>query len=363
MSQIYSILGIPDTDRSYVNTIGQSVVYDAVQEALQQMDQELSAAIGLFVGETTEDFKRRYKLPGGGYLQRRNRLGAPGAVKAVGQWDVAFPLEDFGDQIAIDDISLAYMTMQELNRHLDTVEARNRNTMRREILVALVNNVDLSFVDEVNGTLTCVPLANGDAIVYPPVLGSDAEATENHYKETGYAVASISDANDPMEDAVAELEEHFGTPTGGSEIIKFGGKTLCDKLASTLTDFVDVDDLHVDPGANAAQVIGLPEGASVPGKLRGRHTAGCWLSEWRHIPDNYSISLHLGAPPPLIQRVDPADTGIGQGLLLVAVNEKFPLQGSFYRNRFGLGVGNRLNGLVHEYGTGGSYTIPTTLAR
>ena len=361
MSQIYSILGIPDTDRSYVNTIGQSVVYDAVQEALNQMNDELIAAQIIFIQETTADFKRRYKLPGGGYLQRRDRLGAPGAVKAVGQWDVAMPLEDFGDQIAIDDISLAYMTMQELNRHLDTVEARNRNTLRREILVALVNNVDLSFVDEVNGTLTCVPLANGDAVVYPPVLGSDAEATENHYKETGYLVASISDTNDPLEDAVAELEEHFGTVTGGSELVTWGGKVFCDKIRNTLTDFEDIDDRHIAQGANAAEVVGLP--ASLPGKLVGRHNAGIWLAEWRHIPDNYSISLHLGAAAPLIQRVDPADTGIGTGLQLVAVNEKFPLQASFYRNRFGLGVGNRLNGVVHEYGTGGTYTIPTTLAR
>ena len=65
MSSIFGILGIPDTDRSYVNTIGQSVVYDAVQEALNQMNEELTAAVGVFIGETTDDFKRRYKLTGG----------------------------------------------------------------------------------------------------------------------------------------------------------------------------------------------------------------------------------------------------------------------------------------------------------
>jgi hypothetical protein len=362
MSQIYSILGIPDTDRSYVNTIGQAIVYDAVQEALRQMEDELIAAEALFIQETTSDFKRRYKLPGGGYMQRRGRQAAPGATKAYGQWDVAFYLDDFGDQIAIDDISLAYMNMQQLNLHLDSIETRNRNTLRREILVTLFNNVNYTPVDEINGTLTCVPLANGDSVVYPPVLGSDSEATEDHYKETGYAVASISDSNDPMEDAIAELEEHFGTQTGGSEIIMFGGKALCDKISGTLTDFVDISDMHVDQGANAAEVIGLPD-IVIPGKLRGRHSSGCWLSEWRHIPDNYSYSQHLLALAPLIKRVDPEDTGLGVGLQLVSVNEKFPLQGSFYRNRYGLGVGNRINGLAHEYGTGGTYTIPTSLAR
>jgi hypothetical protein len=363
MSQIYGILGLPDTDRSYVNTVGQSIVYDALQEALGQMNDELAAAEALFIGETTDDFKRRFKLPGGGYMQRRGRQGAPGSIKAVGEWDVAFPLEDFGDQIAIDDVSLAYMTLPQLNLHLDSVEIRNRNTLRREILTALFNPTNFSFVDEINGTLTVVPLANGDTVVYPPVLGSDTEATDNHYKETNYTVANISDTNDPLEDDINELEEHFGTPTGGSEIITFGGKTLCDKISATLTDFVDIDDLHVDPGDNASEVIGLPEGSSVPGKLRGRHTGGCWLVEWRAIPDNYSFSMHLSAGAPLVKRVDPADTGLGQGLQLVAVNEKYPLQGSFYRNRFGLGVGNRLNGVAREFATGGSYTVPTGFSR
>ena len=361
MSQIFSILGIPDTDRSYVNTVGQRVVYDALQEALSQMNSELSAAVNLFVAETTSDHSRRFKLPGGGYMQRRGRQAPPGSLKATGEWDVAFPLEDFGDAIAIDDISLAYMTMQELNRHLDTVEERNRNTMRRAILMALFNNADWNFVDENHGTLAVKSLANGDVVVYPPILGSDSEATENHYKATGYAVASISDTNDPCEDTVNELEEHFGTSTGGSEIVKFAGKTLADKIRNTLTDFDDVSDRHIQMGANTNEVVGLP--ANLPGKLVGRHNAGIWLVEWRAIPDNYDLDIHLGVSAPLIERIDPADTGLGQGLQLVTENDKFPLQDSFYRNRYGFGVGNRLNGVVHFYDTGSTYTIPTSLAR
>jgi hypothetical protein len=87
-----------------------------------------------------------------------------------------------------------------------------------------------------------------------------------------------------------------------------------------------------------------------------------WVIEWRSIPENYSLTLHMSAPKPLVKRVDPEETGLGQGLQLVAVNDKFPLEGSFYRNRFGLGVGNRLNGVVYEFG-GGAYTVPLSLAR
>jgi hypothetical protein len=77
------------------------------------------------------------------------------------------------------------------------------------------------------------------------------------------------------------------------------------------------------------------------------------------VPATYGIALHLDAPKPLKRRVDPASTGLGRGLQLVSSNEEFPLQGATYRNRYGFGVGNRLNGVVMEIAAGGGYTVPT----
>ena len=74
------------------------------------------------------------------------------------------------------------------------------------------------------------------------------------------------------------------------------------------------------------------------------------------------VGIHLDAPKPIMQRVDPADTGLPRGLALVARDENYPFTSSFYSHRFGFGVGNRLNGVVMELGTGGSYTVPTAYA-
>jgi hypothetical protein len=63
-----------------------------------------------------------------------------------------------------------------------------------------------------------------------------------------------------------------------------------------------------------------------------------------------------------MERVDPADTGLTSGLQLVAQDEEFPFMASFWRDRFGYAVGNRLNGVAFEYGTGGTYTEPTAYA-
>ena len=83
----------------------------------------------LFVAETTSDHKRRYKLPGGGTLQRTAGAGRYGAVKAFGSWDIGLPLEDFGAQIAgsvhyhVESAQLLYRLRHRL---LDSQRNRDR---------------------------------------------------------------------------------------------------------------------------------------------------------------------------------------------------------------------------------------------
>ena len=137
MAGIFGHLNISDTDRNFIKTAGQKVVWTAIQEYLDRVNAEIAAATAVFVDETTEDFKRRFKLPGGGTLQRRGSDGRYGSVKAIGQWDVAFPLEDFGAQISSNDVDMAYMTSVELERHIQTIVIQNVNTVRLEMMKAL----------------------------------------------------------------------------------------------------------------------------------------------------------------------------------------------------------------------------------
>lgn len=360
MSAIYGALQLADTDRSYIQTLGQRLVFDGVKKVVEQHNADMRAAYSVFVEETTSDFKRRYKLPGSGYMQRRGANGRPGLVKASGQWDVAFPLEDFAAALGGNDVAMAYMTLPDLDRHLDTIIMQNINTVRREILVNLLGNTNFSFVDENNGTLTCVPLANGDSVVYPPLAGSDTEATDNHYLESGYAYTAISDTNNPIKTIVNELAEHTGN-SGTENIVVFISPDET-PYVEALTDYVEVGDKYIVVGANMDTVTGVP--ANLPGRVIGRCN-NAWISEWRWLPSHYMIGIDLAptSPKPLIHRVDPIETGLGQGLVLVETKKDAPFEESFWRNRFGFGVGNRLNGVVMELGTGGTYTIPTTYAR
>ena len=362
MSNIYGLLGIQDyvADRTFVNQIGQQIVYDAVQAEINRINEDLNGAIRVFVSESTEDFKRRYKLPGSGYMQLRSRIAPLGATKTGGAWDVAFPLLDYGDSIATDDVSVAYMSVRDLNVHLDSIQSRAINTTRYSILQALLNNTVWAFKDELNGDLNVQPLANQDGTLYPPVMGAETEAEDNHYLVSGYTTASISDTNDPFPTIIDELAEHFGQSAQGDNIVVFFGAGATGKIED-LTDFEVVNDRYIQMGANANEVVGLP--ANLPGLVKGRHAKGAWGVEWRRMPADYLIALHMSVEAPLIERVDTAASGLARGLQMVARNEAFPLEQSFYRMRRGFGTGNRLNGVVMQMKAPGTYDIPTGFAR
>lgn len=359
MSSIFGALNLNDADRVFSATVGQNILYQAVQQYLNRVNAEMDRALSVFVARTTEDYKLRYKLPGSGKLQKRREQSQFGARKTIGQWDVAFPLEDYGDQIAADDVTMAYMTVRELELHIQGIVVRDVNTVRFEVLKRLFNDTAIAFVDPLWGSLTVEPLADGDSdVVYPPVIGSETEATDDHYLESGYAASAITDANNPYVTLVAELEEHFGKMSGGPNIVTFINSAETPETQA-LIDFVEYSDRFIAPGTQTATVVGAP--LEMPGRVIGR-TNGTWVSEWDWIPSGYILAVSRETEAPLIQRVDPADTGLGRGLQLVARDEIFPFEMSFWRHRFGFGTGNRLAAAVMELGTGGTYTIPTIYA-
>lgn len=359
MSTIYGALGLSDNETVMLASLGQRVVFDAVQQVLGDHNNDLAAATALFVEEVTADYKLRYKLPGGGRLQRQRAMSRPGQIKAYGSWDVALPLEDFGAEIGHNRIDFAYMDTRELARHIDAIQVADRNTVRFEILNALFNNVGWTFKDERWGDLSIVPLANGDSVVYPPVVGSEDEATDTHYLESGYASSAISDTNNPFATIRDELVEHFGQQGAGSNLIAFINQAQTAKVKA-LTDFDEIPDRFIRPGANVDVPYSLP--ANVPGTIIGR-VSECWISEWRFMPANYIYAQHLDGPPPLKMRVDPANTGLPRGLNLIMQDDDYPFTSSLYGHRFGVAVANRLNGVVMELGTGGSYSIPSGYGR
>lgn len=354
MGTIFGALGLQDTDYAYINTLGQSVVYEATEQLLGDHNADLEAALAVFVEGSTWDHVQRYKLPGSGELDRVGRLSRTAAAKAANSWDTAFPLEEFGRTIAGDRVSLAYMNLQQYQLHLDTVMIQDRNTVRKEMLRAIFNPTTRPFQDENWGVLNIQPLANGDGTMYPPRLGSIDDTGENNY--LAFAPATITDVNNPIPTLVNQLEQHFGAPTGGSMIVVFCNNAQTAQLQS-LSNFDPVPNRFVEYGENVSLVPEDKFPAGMPGRTLGESDSAL-LVEWRWIPANYLVAIHLEAPQPLKRRIDPPATGLGVGLQLVAQDIEHPFRSAEWSHRFGFGVGNRLNGVVMQLGQAGAYAAP-----
>lgn len=352
---IPGLLGIDDSERTYIEGVGQQSVYEATQQYMAMVNEDLSRVTSLFIERQTEDHKFRYYLPADGELQRITKRDGAGEQAVTGSWDVALPLWGFGDAVGGVRRDLAYMTLNDYQRAIDGVVLRAQNTLRKEILRGLLDSSGYTFNDELRGSLSCVPLANGDSVKYPPIAGGSTAATATHYAESNYATSSISNTNNPIKTISRALRSRF-TANGDKRrrvvLIASGAQDYVEALA----DFEAVNDANIAKGSNSDTVLNLP--AQIPGEVIG-YCNEAYVAVWEWMPANYMIGIDLMAEKPLQMRVDPAYTGLPRGLNLISESNVNPLRNSKWEWWFGLGVVNRLNGYVMELGTGGSYSVPS----
>jgi hypothetical protein len=361
MTWLYGALNITDAiaDRTYLRTYGYELITNITRQHVARAEAELAVATRLFVSGTTTKTNFRYQLAGGGRLQRRGNNTRVAARKVYGSWDVALPLEDFGDAIASDEIAMAYMTVGAWQRHVDSVLIANANTVRHEILKALFLSTSRTFIDDTldTPTLTIQPLANGDATLYPPVIGSETEATANNYLALN--AAAISDLADPIATMASKLESYFGYQQGGSDIVVFMNPAQSAAVQG-LTNFIPVATNRVRYGDDETLALPSPIPPTMSARQLGVHAdKGTTLAEWAWIPAGYMVAVHSDAEAPLMRRVDPEEVGLGQGLQLVANDGKWPDVEMQWRHRFGYGCTNRLNAVVMQIVNSASYTAPS----
>ncbi len=77
----YGLMTLFDSDREYINTVGQSIIYDEIVNLAARWNADMQRATAVFVAGQTSDFKVRFKMPGGGHMQRTRQQSGPGVVK------------------------------------------------------------------------------------------------------------------------------------------------------------------------------------------------------------------------------------------------------------------------------------------
>jgi hypothetical protein len=353
MSTIFGVIGIQDRDAT-LDTVNQRLIVDLVNQYATATEAEVNQAFSVFVQEITPVFKETYRLPGGGMMQRMSNRGRPGAVKLTGKWDVAYPIEDLRDQLAWDDVAFAYMRAGEAEMHIRGVFQRYINSKRYFLLRALLNKTAETFHDDIYGDLTIQRLANGDSVVYPPLVGSDTEATDNHYIGSNYLATAISDTNNPFRDIIRpELQEH----NGQGRIVAWINSAQ-QGVVSALASFDPKPPQYVTVGANT-DVASADGTVAGPGKFIGAAN-DIAIFVWDWVPAGYILALDLDQPAPLKQRVDVPESL--RGFKLIATKPDFPLQESFWRAREGYGAANRLNGVAVQLVASTTYSTPAAYA-
>lgn len=356
MTTFYGMFTMEDLDAP-VNTVGQDVVYDRVQQIVAAHNANIARMISAFVSDpATTIWQEEIALPGGGYMQDLDDIGRPAATRPGGSWTVAYPLWVRGDQKAFTTRAAAYMTVKQMGVFISDTITKDVNTRRRDLLRTLFRNVNYDFRDPTgHGTLGIKSLANEDGTLYPNAIDSDAasEAEAQHYITSTYAASAISDTNNPIITIVNLLASSLGQ--GNPVVFVRSNSTTLTKIKA-LADYAPVRDSNIIVGSASDSAINPP--TNLPGTVVGR-TDGAWIVAWDWIPDAYLLGIDLAAEAPVKIRVDPALPGLSRGLTLAAEDLNFPIQSLYYTNVYGMGVGNRLNGVVMELTADATYDIPT----
>ncbi len=360
MSTIFKLARLNASDYAFVTNANQELLYTAAQQYIGMANDAVMKSMTAFVDPTTTvNHTERYKLGLTGRMQRTSEESVGKPVAASGSWDVGYPLHNYAEQLKLTDVDAAYMTPADLQLHVDGIITRAANAKRHEILYRLFNNTTDSFDDRRFGSITVQPLANGDSVVFPPVEGSETEATEDHYLASGYASSAISDTNNPYKTLTDDLVHH-GVNDMNDIPVAFFINPAEQAVTEALTSFIPMTPSQVNPGANTDNV--LRPSRQIPGKIIGYINGQGWVSVWNWIPSGYILAVNLGAPQPLRMRIDPVETGLGGGgLQLLPIERTGVTNFNTWRLRFGLGASNRLNAAFMRL-VDGSFAVPSGYA-
>ena len=344
---LYGFTNLKDHFSQKVSDVGIGVVNAAIDETVAEHNRQMAALMGLFADPTTE-YKVRYRTPVAARLQPLDEDGRARPIKALGYYDIAFPIQGGGTAWGQTYVASQKMTVEDANNTMASLLTADRRWMRDHVLAALFTNASWTFADPERGDLTVKGLANADTDTYLIQAGTDAGATDSHYLAQANAIDS---SNDPFETIYEELTEH---PENGGEVVALIPSGLKTSVMG-LPGFYPENDPNLRVGS-ASTVLAGSLGMALPGMVIGYHESKVWIVEWKSLPANYIIATTTQGPRALAMRQEPEPSL--QGFTRVASRDDYPFYESQYLRLAGFGAQNRVGALVMRVGNG-SYAIPT----
>jgi hypothetical protein len=335
----------------YNNTVTNElipVVTDAIEESRVAHNDEIQAVQSLLVEPTTK-FQERFKVASGARLQPLDENGRARVVKPSGYFDVAYPIKKAGIAEGNTFEAGVLQTVADVQATAAEMFIADNNWMMDQVLAAMYNNADWTYVDEKNGSLTIKPIANNDTQVYATNTAADTGTIQNNLLGTTDAIA---DATNPLVTAARQLRKFPGDRRRAISLVP---SNLIDDVMN-LAGFLDSPDPEVRVGANTDVAAGGP-GVPFPGVLRGYDkTSRTWIVEWERLQDDRIFVLPIGGARPIARRE--YDNPRLQGFVLIGERNDVPYYERQYGRWAGFGARDR-SALVGIQVGSASWTIPT----
>ncbi|MGK2898625.1 MAG: hypothetical protein ACSLE9_08040 [Burkholderiaceae bacterium] len=347
----FGTLSILDTLAASQQTVaeyGEDRAFEQIDAALQAHNAQLTEMTD-WLAETTTDRQRRYGTQDAMVMEDLDEFGAPDAQKLAAGATVGFPLRMSG--IALQWTRSYFMRAQarELAAQVTGTLDADRLATIRAVKNALFGVANYTFVDRLidNVDLAVKRLVNADSASIP--LGPNGEsfdgASHTHYVARVGALAASD-----ISGVIRLVAEHFAQ--GDTVLlINQASEAAVRGFTSNFTPYVDA---RIIP----AQNVQVARTALAVNNIYDRpigifDTAEVQVKPW--IPANYMVAIQRGVEKPLVRRIDPV---AGDGLLLVAEDERHPLRARTWERRHGFGVWNRTAAAI-LYTGGTSYVVPT----
>lgn len=287
-----------------------------------------------------------------GVMRRTDQYGQPLVQKVSYGQTVGFPLESHQGAWQGTLKYFKSATVSELMAQVDAMRAADLDCVKREVQRALFVPTNYSFTDYLVNRLDQIPiqvkaLINADNSKIPPGPSGQTfdGATHSHYLGTASPAAS---------DYTALLEtvlEHYNQGEARLYINRAQEQTI-KTYTSNFTPYLVTNVV----GSNQVNQIQSKSTSGIPLYNRAIgmfNNAEVWIKPW--IPAGYVFAFMKGPRKPLALRTR---VNGGDGLVLAATSESYPLRAETYEHEFGIGVQERTNGAVLYLG-GASYTAPT----
>lgn len=347
----YGFVSLQDVFARRVIEVGVDQVFTAIQLTVDAYNQQLNILLS-DLSERTILHKRLYRTMSAARLQPIDENGRALPIKTGDSYTVGWPIRRAAVAWGQGYEAGLRMTVEEANEQTRQMLLADTVWMRDQVLGALLNDSSYTFVDELYGNVSVLPIANGDAQTYFVMGGATDPVTADHFAAQA---AAIDDTHNPFPTAWSTLRQ-YADNTG--PIYALVPSNLIPTVEA-LSTFLPLPDPNIRPGS-AQTVMLVDPGITTPGILRGYLEERIFVYEWVGMPSNYIILRAQGSPPPLAMRED--DLPELQGFRQVSNDfEDFPWGELQYRRKVGFGALNRTGAYVIRVGNG-SYAPPTIFA-